>query len=105
MPTADTSYTLEDQERMTQAKNYSPGGIVSSPVSWAAHYRNRMRHRQLHQLLLDREAVVALDIEPDCVARLKERFPDRANLHAFACDMTRLSFPTFPSSARIPASA
>ena len=37
-------------------------------------------------MLLDREAVVAVDREPDCIQRLKERYPDRSNLHAFACD-------------------
>jgi SAM-dependent methyltransferase len=36
-------------------------------------------------MLLDREAVIAVDAEPDCIQRLKERFPDRNNLHAFAC--------------------
>lgn len=38
------------------------------------------------RMLLDREAVIALDIEPECVERLKERYPDRPNLHAFAGD-------------------
>jgi 2-polyprenyl-3-methyl-5-hydroxy-6-metoxy-1,4-benzoquinol methylase len=37
-------------------------------------------------LLLDREAVVALDVEPACIERLRERYPDRPNLHAFVCD-------------------
>jgi 2-polyprenyl-3-methyl-5-hydroxy-6-metoxy-1,4-benzoquinol methylase len=37
-------------------------------------------------MLLDREAVIAVDSEPDCIQRLKERYPDRNNLHAFACD-------------------
>jgi SAM-dependent methyltransferase len=37
-------------------------------------------------MLLDREAVIAVDREPDCIQRLKERYPDRNNLHAFACD-------------------
>ena len=37
-------------------------------------------------MLLDREAVIAVDSEPDCIQRLIERYPDRSNLHAFACD-------------------
>jgi SAM-dependent methyltransferase len=37
--------------------------------------------------LLDRDMVVALDIEPDCVANLLARFPGRDNLHAFARDI------------------
>ena len=38
------------------------------------------------RMLLDREAVIAVDSEPDCIQRLTERYPDRSNLHAFACD-------------------
>jgi len=38
------------------------------------------------RLLLDREAVIASDVDPDCVAKLKERFPDRKNLQALVCD-------------------
>ena len=37
-------------------------------------------------LLLDRDAVIALDVEPDCILRLRERYPNRPNLHAFVCD-------------------
>jgi len=33
--------------------------------------------------LLDRDLVVALDPEPGCIARLHERYADRANLHVF----------------------
>ena len=48
-------------------------------------------------MLLDREAVIAVDAEPDCVQRLRERFPDRNNLHAFACDA---GSPAFSGLAR-----
>jgi len=37
-------------------------------------------------MLLDRDAVISIDIEPECVARLKDRYPNRANLQAFVCD-------------------
>jgi len=37
-------------------------------------------------MLLDREAVVAVDVDPACVARLRERYPNRANLQAFVCE-------------------
>jgi len=43
-------------------------------------------------MLLDREAVIAVDSEPDCIQRLKERYPDRSNLHAFACDAGSAAF-------------
>ena len=91
---ATALYTLEDQERMTKATNY---------FAW----QHRLVTRELGQrvieigcgignftrLLLDREAIVALDIEPGCVERLKQRFPDRANLHAFTCDVNSPEFP------------
>lgn len=38
------------------------------------------------RILLDREIVVALDVEPVCIERLKERFPDQPNLHALVCE-------------------
>jgi len=34
-------------------------------------------------MLLDREAVIAVDVEPACIARLRERYPDRPNLHTW----------------------
>lgn len=32
-------------------------------------------------MLLDRDVVVAIDVEPACVERLRERYPGRPNLH------------------------
>lgn len=42
--------------------------------------------------LLDREAVVAVDVEAECIDRLKKRYPNRANLHAFTCDINHPGF-------------
>jgi SAM-dependent methyltransferase len=42
--------------------------------------------------LLDREAVIALDPEPDCIARLKQRHPARGNLEALVCDPCEACF-------------
>ncbi len=82
-----TAYTLEDQERMTRAENY---------FAWQSHLvRKELGRRVLEvgcglgnftRTLLDREAVIAVDIEPDCIQRLKERYGGRPNLHAFVCD-------------------
>jgi len=36
--------------------------------------------------LLDRELVAAVDVDPACIARLRERFPNQANLQAFVCE-------------------
>jgi|HubBroStandDraft_1064217.scaffolds.fasta_scaffold31274_3 SAM-dependent methyltransferase len=43
--------------------------------------------------LLDREAVIALDIEPDCIERLHRRYPRQPNLHTFVGDTGSDSFP------------
>jgi len=42
--------------------------------------------------LLDREAVIAVDVEPACVRRLMERYAGRDNLHAFVCDVAGPEF-------------
>ena len=82
-----TAYTLEDQERMTRAENY---------FAWQSHLvRKELGQRVLEvgcglgnftRTLLDREAVIAVDIEPGCIQRLKDRFGARPNLHALVCD-------------------
>ncbi len=37
-------------------------------------------------MLLDREAVIAIDAEPECVERLNSRYPSRPHLHTSVCD-------------------
>ncbi len=43
-------------------------------------------------MLLDCEVVIALDNEPGCIERLKARYPDQENLHAFLCDAGASNF-------------
>jgi SAM-dependent methyltransferase len=43
-------------------------------------------------MLLDRDAVIAVDVAEECIKRLKERYPSQANLHAFACDVDDPAF-------------
>jgi len=93
MPAAVTSYTLEDQERMARAANY---------FAWQHRLVTRELGRRVLEigcgignftrLLLDREAVLAVDAEPGCIERLSRRFPDRANLQAVACDVMAPEF-------------
>ena len=81
------AYAMEDQRRMGLAKNY---------FAWQGRLVTREIGRRVIEvgcgvgnftgMLLDREAVVALDKEPGCIERLKERYPNRQNLHAFTCD-------------------
>jgi SAM-dependent methyltransferase len=44
------------------------------------------------RLLLDREVVIAIDREPDCVERLRERYPNQKNLQTFVCDASDRAF-------------
>jgi SAM-dependent methyltransferase len=81
------AYTLEDQERMTRAKRY---------FAWQSRLVTRELGRRVIEvgcgignftsMLLDRDAVVALDVEPGCIERLKQRYPGRPNLQAFTWD-------------------
>ncbi len=93
MPAAVTSYTLEDQERMARAANY---------FAWQHRLVIREVGRRVIEigcgignftrLMLDREAVLAVDLEPGCVERLQQRFPERPNLRAVACDVMAPEF-------------
>jgi len=88
-----SAYTLEDQERMSRAKNY---------FAWQSRLVTRELGRRVVEvgcglgnftgMLLHREAVIAVDSQPDCIERLKQRYPDRHNLHAFACDAASPAF-------------
>lgn len=85
------AYTLEDQRRMSHAKNY---------FAWQGRLVNQEIGRRVIEIgcgvgnftgmLLDREAVIALDKEPRCIEQLKQRYPNRQNLHAFTCDADSL---------------
>jgi len=43
-------------------------------------------------MLLDREIVIALDIEGHCVERVRSRYPDRPNLHVLRGDASASEF-------------
>jgi len=89
----DPRYTVEDQERMTRARRY---------FAWQSRLAGRELGRRVVEIgcglgnftetLLDRELVVALDAEPACIERLLQRYPGRANLHAFSCEAPSACF-------------
>ena len=94
MRAALSSYTLEDQERMARAANY---------FDWQHRVVARELGRRVIEigcgignftgLLLDAcEAVAAVDVEPGCIDRLRERYSGRANLEAFPCDVMAPQF-------------
>jgi SAM-dependent methyltransferase len=83
-----STYNLEDQDRMSKARNY---------FAW----QNRLVRKELGRrvlevgcglgnftgTILDREAVIAVEREPECIQHLKRRYGDRDNLHAIVCDV------------------
>jgi SAM-dependent methyltransferase len=85
------AWALEDQALMARARNY---------FAWQARLLTPEVGRRVVEvgcgtgnftgLLLDPEFlncefVIALDKEPACVERLRERFPGRGNLHTLVC--------------------
>jgi SAM-dependent methyltransferase len=94
-----TAFTLEDQRQMTRAKNY---------FAWQSRLVVRELGRRVVEvgcgignftgLLLERELVVALDREAACIQALRERYPDRANLHTLTCQP---GDPAFQELARL----
>jgi SAM-dependent methyltransferase len=85
---------VEDQQRMAKAKNY---------FAWQGRLVRRELGRRVVEvgcglgnftgMLLDREVIVALDAEAECVERIKTRYPNQPNLSAFVCDAGGLRFP------------
>jgi SAM-dependent methyltransferase len=93
IPVDRATYTLRDQQLMSQAKNY---------FAWQSRLvRKELGSRVLEVgcgvgnftgTLLDREAIIAVDVEPECIQRFKQRYPDHENLHAFVCDILSPEF-------------
>lgn len=86
-------YLLEDQRRTAKAKNY---------FAWQRHLvRPEIGQRVIEVgcgtgnftgMLLDRQAVVALDAEPLCIKRLLECYPQPHNVQAYPFDATSPRF-------------
>jgi SAM-dependent methyltransferase len=86
-------YTVADQERMTRAKNYFAwqGRLVTRElgqrvIEVGAGIGNFTR------LLLDREAVLAMDVEPACSEVLRQRFAGHENLRVMVGDAATVEF-------------
>ncbi|MGC2657802.1 MAG: class I SAM-dependent methyltransferase [Bryobacteraceae bacterium] len=81
------AYTVADQERMMRANNY---------FAWQGRLVIRELGRRVIEvgagignftrLLLDREAVFAMDVEPACVERLRQRFAANSNVQIMVGD-------------------
>ena len=91
----DALYTVADQQRMSRATNY---------FAW----QGRLVKREIGQrvievgcglgnftgMLLDREAVVAVDQEESCIKLLRQRYSDRENLQVLKFDVADETFPS-----------
>jgi len=90
---SSADYTVADQLRMGSAVNY---------FDWQCRLAEFQLGRRVLEVgcgvgnftsrLLDREMVVAIDVEAQCVDRLRRRYPDQANLHAEVCDVNSSGF-------------
>jgi SAM-dependent methyltransferase len=86
-------YTITDQERMAHAANYFAWqGRLVAPRLGQRVIEVGCGIGNFTRMLLDREAVVAVDVDPACVARLRERYPNRPNLQAFVSDPSSGAF-------------
>ncbi len=88
-----TAYTVEDQVRMSRAENY---------FAWQSRLVHAELGRRIVEVgcgvgnftgaLLDRDLVLAVDVEPRCIERLQDRYPGRPNLHCVVCDVDSSRF-------------
>jgi SAM-dependent methyltransferase len=90
---ATAEYTVADQERMKRATRYfewqaamAKEQLGSRVIEVGCGLGNFTRH------LLDRELVIALDVVPDCIAHLHERFPGARQLQAHCLDVQDPAF-------------
>jgi ubiquinone/menaquinone biosynthesis C-methylase UbiE len=93
IPVHSAAYTLDDQQRMSQAKNYFAWqhGLIQQELG-SRVLEVGCGIGNFTTKLLQRDAVIAVDVESECIIRLKQRFPDQPNLHAIACDMLSPEF-------------
>jgi SAM-dependent methyltransferase len=90
-PIRPASYNVADQARMAAAVNY---------FAWQAWLVKPELGRRVVEIgcgsgnftrmLLDRDAVFALDVDPDCIERINQRFRDRGNLRTAVCNASEL---------------
>jgi SAM-dependent methyltransferase len=92
LPVLKTS-TLEDQEVMSAAKHYFAWqGRLVTPEIGQTVVEVGCGIGNFTRMLLDRRLVVAVDVEAECVERLRQRYPNRANLRSFVCGVESHEF-------------
>ena len=88
--TPAVTFKLDDLALMSRAKNY---------FAWQARLVKPWLGQRVLEAgcgngnftahLLDRELVVALDLDPDCIAKIRERYADARNLRTMVADASR----------------
>jgi len=88
-----STYTITDQERMTHAANYFAWqGRLMAPNLGPRVLEVGCGIGNFTGMLLDREMVLSIDVEPECIERLRARYSNRPNLHAFVCEPHTAAF-------------
>ncbi len=88
-----TVYNLEDQARMSAARNYHAWiRRMVAPALGRRVLEAGAGIGNFTRFLLDREAVIAVDSEPACIEELKRRFPGARNLDAVVSDISAPEF-------------
>jgi SAM-dependent methyltransferase len=86
-------YTITDQERMAHAANYFAWqGRLVAPELGRRVVEVGCGIGNFTGALLDRETILAVDVDPACIDRLQLRYADRPNLHAFVCEPCSAAF-------------
>jgi 2-polyprenyl-3-methyl-5-hydroxy-6-metoxy-1,4-benzoquinol methylase len=86
-------YTITDQERMAHAANYFAWqGRLVAPELGQRVIEVGCGIGNFTGMLLDREIVLAVDVDPACIERLQQRYSNRPNLHAFVCEPSSGAF-------------
>ena len=91
---ATPDYTVRDQERMKRATRYfewqfqlAEAELGKRILEIGCGLGNFTQH------LINREFVVGIDVEPDCVAEHRKRFAGRTNLVSLCLDVQSADFP------------
>src|ERR1035437_388426 len=86
-------YTIADQERMAHATNsFAWQGRLVAPELGQRVIEVGCGIGNFTRMLLDRETVLAVDVDPGCVERLRQRYSNQPNLHAFVCEPDSAAF-------------
>jgi SAM-dependent methyltransferase len=96
LPTS--TYVIQDQEQMARAKNY---------FAWLSRLVLPELGQRVIEVgcgignftgaLLDREIVIATDAEPECIERLRRRYPHETNLRTLPYGVASSQFSTLAS--------